>query len=259
MISDMPTPDQQNAQASVLDAALARLADVLTGVETSVGDYCGFCYGEADALALASSLDGIPGTCCPRLPPRSRTTGATTTTCTASSRLTSLRCLSTTTCIDMERIAERFANAGCWHTWADDERDALSHRVPPTCMHWICAGGGHLSCWGMIWCWDGPARSLLRTGARCGVKFEIYGLVKRSHRFESDRRSAKPLGCSFRFLAPNGNRLSCPSDVERQRSRPAWGRRCEPTTSFQLNADPPVTHPDRHHPVPGVTPAPVVR
>jgi hypothetical protein len=27
--------------------------------------------------------------------------------------------------IDVERIAERFANAGCWHTWADDERDAL--------------------------------------------------------------------------------------------------------------------------------------
>jgi hypothetical protein len=98
MITDMPTPDRQNAQAAGLDAALARLADVLRASRQALATTAASAMARRTRWHWPVRSTGFLGTCCPGLPPRSRTTGATTTTCTASSRLASWRCLSTTTC-----------------------------------------------------------------------------------------------------------------------------------------------------------------
>jgi hypothetical protein len=126
MITDMPTPEQQNAQAAVLDAALARLADVLAGVEASVGDYCGFCYGEADAMALSGPVDGIPGDLLTAVAAEvpSHWDDFANLYRKLTPRIMALL-VHDDLHIDEELIAERFADGGCWHTWADDERDAM--------------------------------------------------------------------------------------------------------------------------------------
>jgi hypothetical protein len=126
MITDMPTPEQQNAQAAGLDAALARLADVMAGVEASVFDYCGFCYAKADAIALSGPLDGIPGdllsTVAAEVP--SHWDDFANLYRKLTPRIMTLL-VHDELHIAEELIAERFADVGCWHTWADDERDAM--------------------------------------------------------------------------------------------------------------------------------------
>jgi hypothetical protein len=111
---------------SALDAALLRLADVLAGVEADAGDYCSHCYSEQDSVALSGPVDAIPSDLLAiaafegpdhwddfanlykKLTPRI---------------MASL--VHDTLHVDEELIAERLIQAGCWSTWADDERTAM--------------------------------------------------------------------------------------------------------------------------------------
>lgn len=126
MIRDMTTFARQSEPTAVLDAALGTLADVLAGAEANLEHYCGYCYAEADAVALAGPLDRVPedllvaaaaevsdhwgdfANLYRKLTPR----------------IMALL-VHDDLHIDPEQIADRLADAGCWETWAADERDAM--------------------------------------------------------------------------------------------------------------------------------------
>lgn len=111
---------------SALDAALLRLADVLAGVPADVSDYCGHCYSEQDAAALAGPVGAMPadllssvafdgpdhwddfGNLYRKLTPRI---------------MASL--VHDTLHVDEDLIADRLVQAGCWSTWAEEERTAM--------------------------------------------------------------------------------------------------------------------------------------
>jgi hypothetical protein len=126
MITGMPTPDQRSARSAPLDAALARLADAFAGVEASVGDYCSFCCGEADAMALAGPLDGVPydllSAVAAEVPDHWDDFANLYRKLTP--RIMALLVYGDLH-RDVDQIADRFVEAGCWYTWPDDERDAM--------------------------------------------------------------------------------------------------------------------------------------
>lgn len=109
-----------------LDAALVRLAEVLSGVEVSVDDYCGYCYSEADAAALGGPVEGIPADLVPSFAAEVSDHWGDFANLyrKLAPRIMALLVYDELH-VDEELIAARFAEAGCWQSWADDERDAM--------------------------------------------------------------------------------------------------------------------------------------
>lgn len=109
-----------------LDAALTRLGEVLAGVEADVSDYCGFCYGEEDAVALAGPVEAIPA----KLVTKAAFDGPDHWDDFAnlyrklSPRLMALLVRGE---LDLhpELFAQHLGTAGCWSTWAESERTAM--------------------------------------------------------------------------------------------------------------------------------------
>lgn len=126
MITDVPTPEQQAPRTAPLDAALVRLADVLAGVEASVDDYCSFCYSEGDAAALAGPLDAVPGDLVSAVASEvpDHWDDFVNLYRKLTPRIMALLVYGDLH-IDIQLIAHRFFEAGCWYTWPDDERDAM--------------------------------------------------------------------------------------------------------------------------------------
>lgn len=109
-----------------LEAALRRLEDVLDGVQANLDHYCGMCYTEADAVALAGPVERIPdqlvvsvsmevpdhfddfANLYRKITPRAMAL-------LVHDQLN----------VDADLIAERLTDTGCWESWADDERDAV--------------------------------------------------------------------------------------------------------------------------------------
>ncbi|MFI7059365.1 hypothetical protein ACIBL3_00100 [Kribbella sp. NPDC050124] len=110
----------------VLDGALLGLADVLAGVEVDVSDYCTFCYGEEDAVALSGPVGGIPE----ELVARAAFEGPDHWDDFANvyrkltPRLMALMVYDELH-LDEELVASRLVTAGCWSTWAESERTAM--------------------------------------------------------------------------------------------------------------------------------------
>lgn len=143
MILDVTTSERQSESVVVLDAALGRLADVLAGAEASVDDCCGRCYTEADAVALAGPLDGVPAELFPSVAAK----GADHWDDFANLyRKLTPRVMEMLVhgdlYVDEQLIADRFAAAGCWDTWAADERDAM---LAVCCAWWEATLNSHPS------------------------------------------------------------------------------------------------------------------
>ena len=110
-----------------LDGALVRLGEVLAGVEVNVGDgYCGYCYAESDAVALSGPLGWIAADLIPavaaEVPDHWGDFAGLYRKLTP--RIMALLVYDELH-VDEELIAERIAEAGCWQSWADVERDAM--------------------------------------------------------------------------------------------------------------------------------------
>jgi hypothetical protein len=109
-----------------LAAALVRLADVRAAVEATVDDYCNRCYSEADALALAGPFDGVPGDLVSRV--AAEVPDHWDDFANLYRKLTPrIMALLANGDLhwDVQLIAHRFSEAGCWNTWPDDQRDAM--------------------------------------------------------------------------------------------------------------------------------------
>lgn len=109
-----------------LEAALGRLEDVLDGVEAKVDDYCGMCYDEADAVALAGSVERIPDkllvSVAMEVPDHFDDFANLYRKITPRVMALLVR---DELHVDADLIAQRLVDAGCWESWADDERDAM--------------------------------------------------------------------------------------------------------------------------------------
>lgn len=110
---------------SAVEGALVRLGDVLAGVKADVGDYCGHCYSEQDAAALAGPVDAIPADLVRLI--------ATEVSDHFDDFANLYRKLAARIMEQViqgavyseELVAERLVEVGCWRTWAEDERTAM--------------------------------------------------------------------------------------------------------------------------------------
>ncbi|MET9274215.1 hypothetical protein [Kribbella sp. NPDC003557] len=111
---------------TAVDVALLRLADVLAGVEADLGDYCGFCYAEEDAVLLAGPVDAIPRDLLSRAAFEGPDHWGDYVNLyrKLTPRIMALLVHDELHVHD-ELIASHLVEAGCWTTWADDERDAV--------------------------------------------------------------------------------------------------------------------------------------
>jgi hypothetical protein len=96
-------------------------------VEVDVrGDYCGYCYAEADAVALSGVVGGVAADLVPRV--AAEVSDHFGDFANLYRKLTP-RIMALLVYDELhvaeELIAERIAEAGCWETWADEERDAM--------------------------------------------------------------------------------------------------------------------------------------
>ncbi|MFI6829054.1 hypothetical protein ACIBG5_18250 [Kribbella sp. NPDC050241] len=109
-----------------LEAALGRLEDVLDGVEANVDDFCGFCYSEADAKALAGPVDRFPQSLLTSVAMEvpDHFDDYANLYRKVTPRVMALM-VRDELHVDENLIAKRIAEVGCWSTWADDERDAM--------------------------------------------------------------------------------------------------------------------------------------
>ncbi|MGW7679192.1 hypothetical protein ACWGID_00535 [Kribbella sp. NPDC054772] len=119
-----------------VDGALLRLADVLTGVEADLGDYCMYCYSEEEAALLAGSVGAIPeellASVAREVPDHWGDFANLYRKLTP--RLLALL-VHDDLHVDEELVALRLVDAGCWTTWSRTERDA----VLGVCREWWSA------------------------------------------------------------------------------------------------------------------------
>lgn len=125
MIAGMSVEEPEE-QPGGLDGALLRLGDVLAGVEASSEDYCGYCYAEADALALAGPVGGVPADLIPSVAAEVPDHWGDFANLyrKLTPRIMALLVYDELH-VDEELIAHRIAEAGCWRDWAEVERDAM--------------------------------------------------------------------------------------------------------------------------------------
>jgi hypothetical protein len=118
---------------TTVDGALLRVADVLAGVEADLADYCGFCYTEEDAVLLAGPVGAIPRDLLLRAAFEGPDHWGDFVNL---YRKLTPRIMALLVYDDLyvneELIASHLVEAGCWTTWADDERDA----VLAVCREW---------------------------------------------------------------------------------------------------------------------------
>lgn len=111
---------------SAVEGALERLGDVLAGVKADVSDYCGHCYSEQDAAALAGPVASIPSHLLPsvalEVPDHFGDFGNLYKKLTP--RIMALL-VHDDLHVDEELVAERLVEVGCWSAWAEDERKAM--------------------------------------------------------------------------------------------------------------------------------------
>lgn len=130
MISGM-SAEEPKGQLGGLDGALLRLGDVLAGAEASSEDYCGYCYAEADAQALAGPVGAVPADLIPsvavEVPDHWGDFANLYRKLTP--RIMALLVYDELH-VDEELIAHRIAETGCWRDWADVERDVMLDVCP---------------------------------------------------------------------------------------------------------------------------------
>jgi hypothetical protein len=126
MIAGMAGVEGAGGRVAGLDGALLRLGDVLAGVEASSGDYCGHCYAEADAVALAGPVGRVPADLIPAVAAEvpDHWDDFANLYRKLTPRIMALLVYDELH-VDEELIAHRIAEAGCWQSWADAERDAM--------------------------------------------------------------------------------------------------------------------------------------